>query len=219
MEARLMHCFTHISCRKAQGTIQYALAIAFITGALIVMYQYVGRGLQGRLKDSVDSLGRDFNSSNIFPIGDEFNATSTSSEGRSNFGFSWESKKGHAIDVRTGSTHVYSKLTVPPEEPTVNCDISQAGCKAVMEQQKAVDSSALKPLEPTTPVEYTLEDLVGKRQNGEGFDEGNQSKMDNGASASSLENGDYRSYELPMYDPANVDVNRMQADMENKIGG
>lgn len=41
--------------RKAQTTAEYAILIAVVVGALVGMQIYVRRGLQGRIRDVVDS--------------------------------------------------------------------------------------------------------------------------------------------------------------------
>ncbi len=42
--------------KKGQNTAEYAILIALIVGAAVAMQTYVKRGLQGRVKDAVDSL-------------------------------------------------------------------------------------------------------------------------------------------------------------------
>ena len=46
--------------KKAQSTLEYAILIAVIVGALIGMQTYVKRGLQGRLKVATDDVGSQF---------------------------------------------------------------------------------------------------------------------------------------------------------------
>jgi len=46
--------------RRAQSTLEYALIIAVVVGALIAMQVYVKRGLQGKLKDSADQIGEQY---------------------------------------------------------------------------------------------------------------------------------------------------------------
>ncbi len=41
--------------RKAQSTAEYAIVIALVIGAVMAMQVYVRRGLQGRMKGSVDN--------------------------------------------------------------------------------------------------------------------------------------------------------------------
>ena len=46
-----------IKCRKAQSTLEYALVVAVVVGALLAMQVYVKRGIQGRLKTATDDIG------------------------------------------------------------------------------------------------------------------------------------------------------------------
>ncbi len=46
--------------KKAQSTLEYAILIAVVVGALIGMQTYVKRGLQGRLQEATDQVGGQF---------------------------------------------------------------------------------------------------------------------------------------------------------------
>ena len=46
-----------IKARKAQSTLEYALIISVVVGALLAMQVYVKRGVQGRLKSATDDIG------------------------------------------------------------------------------------------------------------------------------------------------------------------
>lgn len=43
--------------KRAQSTLEYALIVAVVVGALLAMQIYVKRGLQGRLRSSTDNIG------------------------------------------------------------------------------------------------------------------------------------------------------------------
>jgi hypothetical protein len=43
--------------KKGQNVVEYSILIALVVGAAIAMQTYVKRGLQGRVKDSVDFVG------------------------------------------------------------------------------------------------------------------------------------------------------------------
>ena len=65
--------------RRAQSTLEYALMIAVVVGALIAMQVYVKRGLQGKLKDSTDQIGEQYSPG--FTTGhEEINTTTTTHE-------------------------------------------------------------------------------------------------------------------------------------------
>lgn len=46
-----------VKIKKAQSTLEYVLLIAVVIGALVTMQSYMKRGLQGKLKESTDSIG------------------------------------------------------------------------------------------------------------------------------------------------------------------
>jgi hypothetical protein len=46
--------------RKAQSTLEYALIVAVVVGALLAMQIYIKRGLQGRYRSSVDNIGEQY---------------------------------------------------------------------------------------------------------------------------------------------------------------
>lgn len=46
--------------RKAQATLEYAVLIAVIAGALITMQNYLKRGYQGKMRQNSDQLGQQF---------------------------------------------------------------------------------------------------------------------------------------------------------------
>jgi len=49
--------------RRAQSTLEYALVIAAIIGALLAINAYMKKGVQGRLKESTDQIGKQFDAS------------------------------------------------------------------------------------------------------------------------------------------------------------
>ncbi|MFA5118831.1 MAG: hypothetical protein WC695_08290 [Candidatus Omnitrophota bacterium] len=52
------------SKKRAQSTLEYAVIIAVVVGALIAMQIYVKRGLQGRLRQATDDVGDQFSPGN-----------------------------------------------------------------------------------------------------------------------------------------------------------
>lgn len=46
--------------RKGQSTLEYALIIAVVAGALIAMQVYIKRGVQGKLKATADEIGEQY---------------------------------------------------------------------------------------------------------------------------------------------------------------
>lgn len=49
---------------KGQGTLEYALIIAVVVAGLIAMQIYIKRGVQGKLRESTDSVGEQFEATN-----------------------------------------------------------------------------------------------------------------------------------------------------------
>ncbi|MCX5711212.1 MAG: hypothetical protein NT060_04585 [Candidatus Omnitrophica bacterium] len=49
--------FIRLNKRKAQSTLEYAVIIGVVVGALIMMQVYVKRGLQGKMKEASDQIG------------------------------------------------------------------------------------------------------------------------------------------------------------------
>lgn len=46
--------------KRGQSTLEYAVLVVVIIGALIAMQVYVKRGVQGRLRESTDQIGEQF---------------------------------------------------------------------------------------------------------------------------------------------------------------
>lgn len=46
--------------KKGQNTLEYAIVIAVIVSALIVMQIYIKRGFQGKLRSSTDNIGEQY---------------------------------------------------------------------------------------------------------------------------------------------------------------
>ena len=47
-------------CKKGQGTLEYAIIIVVVIGALIAMQWYMKGGYQGRLRAASDDMGEQF---------------------------------------------------------------------------------------------------------------------------------------------------------------
>lgn len=58
--------FTHLNKRRQQGqsTLEYAILIIIIIGALLSIQVYIKRGIQGRLKQATDDIGNQFSPGN-----------------------------------------------------------------------------------------------------------------------------------------------------------
>jgi hypothetical protein len=54
----------HFQRMKGQSTLEYAILIIIIIGALLTIQTYIKRGVQGRLKSSADDIGDQFSAGN-----------------------------------------------------------------------------------------------------------------------------------------------------------
>ena len=52
--------------KRGQSTLEYALIIAMVIAALLVLQNYMRRGVTGRLKASTDEIGRQFDTTGNF---------------------------------------------------------------------------------------------------------------------------------------------------------
>ena len=55
--------------KKGQSTLEYALIIAVVVVALIAIMNYMGRSMEGRLKASSDSIGKQFDTADGWQTG------------------------------------------------------------------------------------------------------------------------------------------------------
>ena len=56
--------FRHLNKMKGQSTLEYAVLIIIIIGALLSIQVYIKRGVQGRLKSATDDIGDQFSVGN-----------------------------------------------------------------------------------------------------------------------------------------------------------
>jgi len=50
---------------KAQSTLEYAVIIAVVAGALLAINKYMNRGIQGKLRESTDQIGEQYSAGNM----------------------------------------------------------------------------------------------------------------------------------------------------------
>lgn len=51
--------------KKAQSSLEYAILIIIVLGALLTIQAYIKRGVQGRLKTATDDIGEQFSTANF----------------------------------------------------------------------------------------------------------------------------------------------------------
>ncbi|MDD3296157.1 MAG: hypothetical protein PHU64_02235 [Candidatus Omnitrophica bacterium] len=108
--------------RKAQSFLEYSLIVAVSVATLLVMRHYASRSLQGKLKESVDSLGGEyiaaaFNTplpeSGYRVSGADHNkvgqadsiVTSVNNLTRSTVSFTYEGERGFAVTTSSSAMH------------------------------------------------------------------------------------------------------------------
>jgi len=60
--------FKYFQNKRAQSTLEYAVLIVVIIGALLAIQTYIKRGVQGRLKSASDDIGDQFSPDNTNSI-------------------------------------------------------------------------------------------------------------------------------------------------------
>jgi len=70
--------------KKGQNTLEYALIIAAVIAALLAINVYMKKGMQGRLKQSTDQIGKQFDASGDYTSAwkSESSGTTTTEEVR-----------------------------------------------------------------------------------------------------------------------------------------
>jgi len=63
-EAKTMFEYLNKRRKKGQSTLEYAILIIIIIGALVSIQVYIKRGIQGRLKGAADDIGEQFSPGN-----------------------------------------------------------------------------------------------------------------------------------------------------------
>jgi len=56
--------FKYFHNKKAQSTLEYAIIVIIIVGALLALQTYMKRGIQGKLKSSADDIGDQYSPDN-----------------------------------------------------------------------------------------------------------------------------------------------------------
>jgi hypothetical protein len=136
--------------KKAQSMVEYALLIGVTVGALLTMFHFYGRSVQGKLKESVDPLGGQFvaNSRNdavIMPV-QPYAVGISENMHKSSSGFLFHTgllPLGMAISVSTGSSTTTTasgirqvpRVDVPEAQPVTNQDEIIRRMKNVAEQE------------------------------------------------------------------------------------
>ena len=72
----------YLNNKRGQSTLEYAVLIVVIIGALLTIQVYIKRGVQGRLKSAADDIGDQYSDGNT----NEVKVTTTNSNTEEQFG-------------------------------------------------------------------------------------------------------------------------------------
>jgi Flp pilus assembly pilin Flp len=125
------------SYRKAQSTLEYALIIGVVIAAVLTMFHFFGRSIQGKLKESVDAIGGQFvanaKGGGVFTPGQTHSANSSEAMRKTSSGFLFHTGMlplGLSMSVSTGSSTTTSvasvtqnaQITSHDPEPSIDRD-------------------------------------------------------------------------------------------------
>lgn len=136
--------------RKAQSFLEYSFVITVIVGSLLAMQSYVSRALQGKLKESVDSIGGDSFPAGVRSPGQGFSSQDTTTAVKTkSFVFTYEGEKGYSVSAGRSSRSELTKVEAMTL-PEITTDVTYEGTGSLLEAdivdiaEKAEDS-ALDP--------------------------------------------------------------------------
>lgn len=89
---------------KGQSTLEYAVLIIIIIGALLSIQVYIKRGIQGRLKSSADEVGDQFSPGNMNVV------TRTSTTSRTNQTFQSGVSRTNMLAPETTTTGTNAQI-------------------------------------------------------------------------------------------------------------
>ena len=67
----------YLNQKRGQSTLEYAVLIVVIIGALLTIQVYIKRGVQGRLKSASDDIGDQYSDGNVNEVKRTFRNTET----------------------------------------------------------------------------------------------------------------------------------------------
>jgi len=103
--------FKFLKKRKAQSTMEYAILIIIIIGALLSIQVYIKRGVQGRLRSAADDIGEQFS------VGNTNTAVRTLSFSHTNDTYtSGVTRSALVVEDETSNTTVSTNLLIMNQE-------------------------------------------------------------------------------------------------------
>ncbi|MBF0571201.1 MAG: hypothetical protein HQL12_04955 [Candidatus Omnitrophica bacterium] len=67
----------YLNQKRGQSTLEYAVLVVVIIGALLSIQVYLKRGIQGRLRSSADDIGDQYSAGNMNEVKTTFRASNT----------------------------------------------------------------------------------------------------------------------------------------------
>jgi uncharacterized protein (UPF0333 family) len=106
--------------RKAQSTLEYAIIVVVVVGALLAMQWYVKGGFQGRLRQASDDMGQQF-SPTLTASNQTTNINSSQTEAWGGGSYSTNTPSSNTItsnvtQARTGSENVSGLTPIPGDQ-------------------------------------------------------------------------------------------------------
>jgi len=110
--------------KKGQSTLEYAIIVVVVVGALIAMQWYIKGGYQGKLRQSSDDMGQQFSPTNTLS-NETTTITSTNTEswggGAYGGGVGPDTVSSNTVDLnvtqnRVGSENVSGLVPVPGQQ-------------------------------------------------------------------------------------------------------
>ncbi len=96
--------------KKAQSTLEYAVLVIIMIGALLSLQVYIKRGIQGRLKQASDDIGDQFSD------GNQNFLKVTSSHSKTGDTFTSGQTRSVLLEDETTNTSVSSNIIKPCQE-------------------------------------------------------------------------------------------------------
>ena len=100
--------FKLINKRRGQSTLEYAVLVVIIIGALLTIQTYIKRGVQGRLKSATDDIGDQYSPGNTNSV----KVTTVSSNTREEFGMNGQQGVSKSSLLTPESTNTSENTTI-----------------------------------------------------------------------------------------------------------
>lgn len=86
---------------KGQSTLEYAMIITVVVGALLAMRYYMTRSVQGKLRESIDNIGEQYSAGKTTS---KYTIDATQSKTKETFGLTEDGKPAQGVSYSTVET-------------------------------------------------------------------------------------------------------------------